>query len=301
MGGTPATGGAAAGSATAGTTASAGSGMGGSSVAGPGSCHGAYGQPLLVLTVEPEALINGISLTADERELYYSRQKNSMQEVVRHTRASAGDMFGAVEPLPALAGVCGDLPNVNPDISEDGLTLYVTCTAEMPPPMSEGVSPLRVARRPDRSSDFTLEAEPIGNVFASAGISADELTAYTDGEFFGTAPQMFTRATKAEAFGGPMEVPEIRNAGLRSPDISSDGLSLFGAVTIDEVARIARAHRETKGAAFSEPVQLDLAFDLPATPVPLGLGAPNVTAGCLLYVIVRLMDGQYTVYRASPT
>ena len=82
----------------------------------------------------------------------------------------------------------------NPDISEDGLTLYVTCTREMPAGMSEGVSLLRVARRPDRSSDFTLEAEPAGGVFGAAGISADELTAYTDGEFFGTAPQLFTRA-----------------------------------------------------------------------------------------------------------
>ncbi|HYJ08049.1 MAG TPA: hypothetical protein VEX18_03550 [Polyangiaceae bacterium] len=301
QGGAPVTGGVNAGGMTGGSTATAGSGTGGSSLAGSGSCHGPYGQPLLVLAEEPDALINGISLTADERELYYSREKNAMQEVVRRTRASAGDMFGAVEPLPALAGVCGDLPNVNPDISEDGLTLYVTCTAEMPPGMSEGVSPLRVARRADRSSDFTLEAEPIGNVFASAGISADELTAYTDGEFFGTAPQMFTRATKAEAFSGPMEVPEIRNTGLRSLDISSDGLSLFGAVMIDEVTRIARAHRETEGAAFSEPVPLDLPLDLPMMPVALGVGAPNVTAGCLLYMIVRLMDGQYTVYRASPT
>jgi hypothetical protein len=134
-------------------------------------------------------------------------------------------------------------------------------------------------------------------VFGAAGISADELIAYTDGEFFGTAPQMFTRATKAEAFSAPMEVPEIRSTGLRSPDISSDGLSLFGAVMIDEVSRIARAHRETQGAAFPEPVPLDL----PIMPAVIGIGAPNVTAGCLLYMIVLLMDGQYTVYRASPT
>jgi hypothetical protein len=296
MGGAPGTGGANAGG-TGGSTAAAGSGTGGSLGAGGGSCHGPYGQLQLVLAEETEFLMNGISLTADERELYYSREENSIREVVRRTRASAGDMFGAVEPLPALAGVCGEAMRVNPDISEDGLTLYVTCTQEMPPGMSEGVSPLRVARRRDRSSDFTLEAEPIGGVFASAGISADELTAYTDGEFFGTAPRMFTRATKTEAFTGPMAVPGISNSGLRSPDISSDGLSLFGAITTpDETLRIVRAQRDSTDAPFAEPTLLDL------QPLPAGvaMGAPNVTASCLLYVIARLMDGQYTVYRAVP-
>jgi hypothetical protein len=50
-------------------------------------------------------------------------------------------------------------------------------------------------------------------------------------------------------------------------------------------------------APFSEPVPLDLHV----LPAAISMGAPNVTAACLLYVIVLLMDGHYTVYVATPT
>src|SRR6185503_15023561 len=120
---------------------------------------------------------------------------------------SRTEPFGPVEPLLELADVCGANPYVNPDVTDDGLTLYVTCTQDVELGLSEGVSPLRVAHRPDRNSAFTLETEPVGGVFASAGISADELTAYTDGEIFDTAPRMFTRASKTESFGEAQAVP----------------------------------------------------------------------------------------------
>jgi hypothetical protein len=295
MGGAPANGGTAAGGATAGSNSTGGSGTGGSAPVGNGSCRGPYGQAVPVLLEDTGFSINGISVTADERELYYARAETSMPRVVvRRTRASTADVFGPVEPLPVLAGVCGDTQRANPDISEDGLTLYITCTEETPAGMSEGVSPLRVARRASRSSDFVLEAEPIGGVFAAAGISADELTAYTDGEFFDTAPQMFTRATKAESFSGPIAVPGITK--LRSPDISSDGLALFGAASVDNMTQIVRAVRDSEGASFSEPAPLGLQ----TMPAAIAMGAPNVSAGCALYVVVVLMSGEQTVYRAPP-
>lgn len=261
-------------------------------------CSGAYNAALPIMLEDPGFSINGISLTADERELYYARGDTSTQpslrQVVRRSRASTGVMFGAVEALPALDGVCGAAPFVNPDISEDGLTLYVTCTQDVPLGMSEGVSLLRVARRADRSADFTLEPEPIGSIFASAGISADELTAYTDGEVFDTAPQMFTRAAKTEPFGAAMPVPGIASA-LRSLDVSSDGLALFGATSIENVTRIVRAQRDSANASFAEPAPLELQL----MPAVLGIGAPNVTANCSLYMVAILMDGQNAIFRAA--
>jgi hypothetical protein len=42
-------------------------------------------------------------------------------------------------------------------------------------------------------------------------------------------------------------------------------------------------------------------LDLQVLPAAISMGAPNITAACLLYVIVLLMDGQYTVYLVAPT
>ena len=281
-----------AGSGSGGANASGGSnvtagtssgGSAGTSPVGNGSCSGPFGAAMPVLLEEPMVSINGISVTADEREIYYARQTAGELPavVVRRTRASKGEMFGAVEGLPTLDGVCGANPRVNPDISDDGLTLYVTCTADVELGLSEGVSPLRVARRADRSTPFTLDPEPIGGVFASAGISADELTAFTDGEIFDTAPQLFTRASKSESFVGPQAVPGLATP-FRSPDISSDGLSLFGATRLAAggFSAIARAQRASKDAPFMAPEQLDLQLG------EVGIGAPNITPSCSLYLIV---------------
>ncbi len=271
------------------------SGGGGSAIGGgasPASCTGAFNAAEPVLRAPMDTSVNGVSLTADELELYYTRDfevtATPTPEVVRRKRASKDALFGEAESLPELAGVCGDKLRIYPDVSEDGLTLYVTCTTRVDEG-SEGVSVLRVARRAGRSEPFVLAAEPAGNVFAAAGIAADELTAYTDGEVFDTAPQMFTRSSKAEPFMGPMAVPGI-DVPFRSPDVSSDGLTLFGAAGRD-IIHIYRAHRADANAAFSTPEPIDLKLS-EAT-----IGAPNITAGCALYVVVVTSEG-YTVQRA---
>jgi hypothetical protein len=205
-------------------------------------------------------------------------------------------MFGAVEALPELAGVCAANQRVNPDITDDGLTLYVTCTQDVASGTSEGMSPLRVARRADRGAAFTLAADPIGSVFASASISADELTAYSDGEIFNTAPQMFTRAATTANFGSAQPVPGVA-APLRSPDISNDGLVLFGSATAPGAtgSAIHRAVRASKDAPFAALEALDLQL-----PAMSGVGAPTITPSCSLYAIVVLQNVGHTLHRALP-
>lgn len=293
-GGTPSTGG----SESAGSSSGGDSGSGGASVAAS-SCAGAFGPAQPVLVVPTGTSVNGVTVTADELELYYTSEVRedpaAVPEVVRRRRAGKGEMFGQVETLPELAGVCGDKRRINPDISEDGLTLYVTCTSVVDSG-SEGISPLRVARRESRSQAFVLDAAPIGQVFASAGLSSDELTAYTDGEVFDTAPQMFTRASKTASFVGPQPVPGV-SVPFRSPDISSDGLSLFGAAadatSATGASAIFRANRASKDAPFSAPERLELQITETA------VGAPNITAGCALYVITVGTEGTI-VQRALP-
>jgi hypothetical protein len=244
--------------------------------------------------------ISGISLTADELELYYARRATSatgtVPEIVRRRRASKSEMFGSLEVLNGLAGVCAaDHPLLNPDVTDDGLSLYVTCTQDAPLGASEGVSPLRVATRAARGAAFTLAPDPVGGVFASAGISADELTAYTDGEIFDTPPRMFTRGSKTESFGQPQAVAGI-DTGLRSPDIASDGLALFGAAGIPgEGSGIVRALRSSRDQPFAAPVPLELGL-MPTDAV----GAPNVVPSCALYMIVLTSTMPSSVYVAQP-
>jgi hypothetical protein len=289
------------GGASSGGSATAGSSSGGSA-AGGGSCLGQFAEARPVVAEDPMMNINGISVTADELELYYARGSSDgvtmQRQIVRRSRSAKSEIFGPVEPLPELAGVCGELPYVNPDISEDGLTLYVTCTQQVETGLPEGVSPLRVARRAARGGAFTLEAQPIGGVFASAGISSDELTAYTDGEVFDTAPQLFTRAAETDMFTGPQPVPGITTP-LRSLDISSDGLALFGAANPGSGTAIYRAVRPSPSEPFAAPQELSLALRMVTAAQNPALGAPNISAGCTLYLVVALQQG-YFVFAAAP-
>ncbi len=278
-----------AGSSSAGATAGAGA-------VGGGSCSGTFGKAYAVFAEDQGFRMNGISLTADELELYYSRTYSGMPtpSVVRRKRASKTEPFAAPEYLQELTSACRADQHVNQDVTDDGLTLYITCTDMVEIGLPEGVSTLRVAHRPDRNSAFTLQAEPAGGVFASAGISGDELTAYTDGEIYDTAPRMFTRASKTESFGEAEPVPGI-DVPFNSPEISNDGLALFGSASplAGSGHAIFRALRAEPNAPFQAPAQLDLQL------VALTMGSPNITPSCTLYLIVAGPGASYIVYAAA--
>ncbi len=269
------------------TGGAAGTTNGGTTAAAK-ACTGSFAAPALVFTEDPQFWVNGVSLTGDELELYYSQSVRGtpmlQQSVVRRTRASSAMAFGPATSLLELAGVCLPGQYVNPDISEDGLTLYVSCTVDVPTAQSEGMSPLRVAHRADRNAVFALDAEPAEAVGASAGLSADELTVYADGEIFGNPPQMFTRASKSEKFGATQPVPGL-TSGLISLDISDDGLAIFGSANLppDTGRVLARATRASIDAAFEPPLKIDLQLTG-------AVGAPNITPACTLY-FVYIMPG----------
>jgi hypothetical protein len=285
-------------SATAGTNG-AGATAGTGAVGGGGS-SGVSGRAYPIFFEESGIQMNGISLTGDELELYYSRNYagSPISSVVRRRRATKTEAFSVPEYPQELADVCEPGERINPDVTEDGLALYVTCTQAVEIGTSEGVSTLRVARRTDRSSAFVLEPEPIGGVFASAGISADELTAYTDGEIFNTAPSLFTRASKTESFGEPQPVPGITEP-LNSLDISHDGLALFGSATSAGAHGnvIFRVLRNEPSGPFGAPEQLD--FELEQLVGAPAIGAPNITPGGTLYLIVAVPFSSYMVYAAA--
>lgn len=285
-----------------GGVAAAGSSAGGSAgstALGSGSCLGQFGVAAPVVNEPMPVRINGVTVTADELEMYYARHEavdTVLPTIVRRTRASRSEAFGAVEVVAGLEGVCAEgMPRVNPDISEDGLTLYVTCTVDVPSGQDEGRSLLRVARRPDRASAFALEAAEIGQVYAAAGISADELTAYTDGPAFDTEPVSFKRTAKTGDFSQSVVDLGITTS-FRSPDISADDLSLFGAANtgVESTIGIYRATRASKDMLFGAPQLLELGVPHP------GIGAPNITPSCNLYFVVIVPAQGQAVYLAAP-
>jgi hypothetical protein len=293
-----------AGASSGGAGALAGSGPTGGAAVASGACGGPYGAAAPFLQEDaPTFVISGISLTADELEIFYARNEAAdpvtPPVVVRRSRANKDAMFGAIEPLTMLGGVCGTKLKVNPDISEDGLTLYVTCTDRVEDPsLSPGKSVLRVARRADRTSPFVLASEPVGDVYASAGLSADQLTAYTDGEFYDTPPRMFVRQSEHENFAGAGQTIPGITTPLRSPDISASGLQLFGAAvalgaTVSSIHRFSRPSSDTP---FGAPELLELGLPDP----PPSVGGANVTPSCALYLIGAASNTPYTVYRALP-
>jgi len=284
-----------------GAATTAGGGSGGNPAAGAGgdmmtagnatggratetkTCTGSFTAPELVLAEDPAFSVNGLSVTGDQLELYYSRHMrgsaNAVETVVRRTRTSRAADFGPVEALPELNDVCQGARGANSDVTDDGLTLYVRCDVDVPAGQAEGVSPLRVAHRADRESAFSLEAQPVGSVFGSASVGADELTAYSNGDVSNTPPQMFARASKSEPFGGNATVPGF-TMGFNSPDISNDGLAIFGSAQLEAGTpqTVLRATRRST----------DLPFDAPAK-LELGLGgatgSPTITPGCDLYFV----------------
>ncbi len=282
------------GGATTAGSGSDGSGTGGASggtTAGgtPKSCTGQFAAATPLFVEDPTFYVNGVTATGDELELYYSQGVRAAdtryQQVVRRSRASAEAPFGPVQSLPELATVCEAGWRVNPDITDDGLTLYVTCTVDVPAGQDEGFSTLRVAHRPDRGSAFTLDAQAAGNVFASANLSADELIAYTDGEIFSTPTQMFKRASKSEPFGANANVPGLTLA-FTSPDIGNDELAIFGSARAesDTTRSLFRATRKSRDVAFEAPAKLELG--LTGT-----FGAPNITPACNLYFVYIMTGG----------
>lgn len=277
----------AGGVASGGVAATGGSGGAAGGPLANSTCTGHFPAASQVFVEETMIAMNGLSVTADELELFYTRGERGTTEqiLVARKRASVSQPFGAFEVLPGLEGACVSPQRVNSDISEDGLTLYITCTDDVSTSQSEGMSTLRAARRSSRAGVFTLDPVAVGSVQASSGISADELAAYSDGQIFGVEPpRMFTRQDKTQVFASGQAVPGI-GTPLGSLDISSDSLVLFGAAArASGTGRgIFRATRSAPDATFGALEELELG--LPGT-----LGSANITPRCSLYMIMALVD-----------
>jgi hypothetical protein len=286
----------AAGSSSSGGAHGASGGAGGdvgSAGSGGGQqpeCAGTFSTLETVFAGETNQIPGALSVTADDLELFYSVAGH----VLVRKRASTSEAFSEPVSLPEIDGLCAPTETpVNPslDISEDGLRLYVTCT--------DAEGPLRLATRPDRNSSFEPTAESVGTVGASISISSDELVAVSSTTNGGDALLLRSeRASLGEPFSDPVRVAEITGP-FRHPELSGDGLSLFGVVPKDpslplDIAnwRLAVASRTSPSGSFSAPSFAGL----PEPPDTQADYAPTVSGACesLYFTRVAYTSGSYS-------
>jgi hypothetical protein len=224
-------------------------------------------------------------VTADDLELFHS----SGEQIVVRKRASKAEAFSEPAPVVEYAALCPgvELELLNPslDISADGLRLYFVCID------TEG--PLGLAERPNRDSAFVIAADPIGNAGASVSISADELTLYSaTANDSGALVLRSERASTAEDFGPAVRIEELASE-FRHPEISADGLSLFGLAPGAPVPSIGAptwflvvATRPAPGATFSQP----MTSGLPAAATGYSDYSPSVSGDCSSLYFTRVAD-----------
>jgi hypothetical protein len=236
-----------------------------------GECAGAFLQPAPQI-LAGATLPSNLSVTGDELEAFF----NSEGVVSSHRRGSTNVLFPDATPVAELSGVCGALIIGGMDVTLDGLRLYIACSDDA----GGYVGPLRLATRPDRQSPFELSAEPLGTVGNSISISEDELTLYAV-----TAPGamgyalVYERASLDAPFG-PAELVMGLGGSFRYPEISADGLNLFGVADLDS-ERLVVASRATPSGPFSAPTSTGL-------PAPVGAArqfGPSVAQGCHLWYL----------------
>jgi hypothetical protein len=208
----------------AGASGAGNAGRGGSSASI--DCSGTFGEPHIVFDPQAEQLFSP-TLTADEMELLYALGDGITLQYFHSKRTSKTESFGAGEPLPELDAACSTTDSRTIDLTSDGLRAYLVCYGTGDPDSHT----LRIAVRPSLDAPFVLDPMSYGSVGPSAGVAPGELTLYSSGLRPGQEPALaFERATTSEPFGEGTEIPGLEGVLLLTPDVSADGLSLFGSV-----------------------------------------------------------------------
>lgn len=266
-GGASAVGGGGAGAGASGAPSVSTGGMGMLS----GACAGAFKAPApqILLGQSPPS---NLSITGDELELFF----NSGSVIFSHRRASTGVLFPEATPVAELGGVCGAQVVGGMDVTLDGLRLYVACSDDA----GGYTGPLRLATRANRESPFVLSPDELGTVGNSISISQDELTLYgvTQPGSMGYT-LVYERPSLDDPFG-PGQLVMGLGGPFSYPEISPDGLNLFGTTAL-AAEGLAVASRATPAGDFSAPTHTGF----PAAAGGLLQFTPTVSQTCRLYYL----------------
>jgi hypothetical protein len=275
-------GGGGSGTGKAGAGGSAGAvASGGSATAAP-DCSGEFQQPTLALEESPNQL-SSVGVSADGLELFYVSVGTGPGQFMHSVRDTIDAMFPPGTPVAELNLVCPDQPQLFSDLTDDGLRAYFSCTRGY-----DTASPLRYAQRADRGAKFEVAMQTIGQVGTSVSIDQSELTAFSSSYApYPGPPRQYSRATLDADFGADGDVPGLESVTMSTPDLSSDGLTLYGASNGSIIA----AHRPTLDAPFAPPETLF------ASDGTTNYGSPTITADCRALYFVRVTSGAAGTWR----
>ncbi|HTL38812.1 MAG TPA: hypothetical protein VL326_37030 [Kofleriaceae bacterium] len=256
-----------------------------------GICHtGTFGPPQLIANTATISEESAPSISADELTLYFvsNRGPSQMRAIWQTTRVAKTDAFGPPVIVPQIDSSVDD---GEPDISDDGLTIYYWSVRAGQP----GV--IYSATRATTSDTFVDQGalQIIGDTSSTTGpqISADELTLFYASSQLEIA--YATRLDRSSPFSFARETDEVNSAPTdSSPSLTADGLELFFESYRTGPAVIYRATRASTADVFSAPVALvELAAGNPDA------GAPDISRdGRTLYYFIN--DGtQIDLYSAT--
>ncbi len=277
------------GSGNASSGGSSGSGAGGSGAGGSGGvdCSGTFASAVGVFEDGPR--VTTPALTADELLLFYARGPSGDERFYVAERASKTAAFSPGVPITELDAPCQLTDDRSVDVSDDGLTAYVSCyqagTLAVP-------TTLYVLTRASRSEVFGAASE-VGSMTPSSSVENDGLSAVWSGEET-PSTRLATRSALSEPFGNDTELPGLESTNVFTPDLSPDGLAVYGAIDSAEGRSLAIATRASTDEPFGAPVI--------ATALLAGLpnsGAPELSADCrALYFIGVDEYLTFRVYRS---
>jgi hypothetical protein len=181
----------------------------------------------LVASVDSASDDTDAELSPDGLTLYFRSNRSGKDDIYFATRATPADpfVFQGLLPFSDPASTVRS----GPAVTGDDLTMFFT---------RNGLQ-VAVASRPDRASTFTFDREisevNVPSTDGNPTITADGLELFFDSYRNGPAA-IFTasRASTADMFSGPTELPELVGSGSAAgtPEISSDGRTLYYFVNV---------------------------------------------------------------------
>jgi hypothetical protein len=271
---------------SAGSAASGGSGAtgaagatGGSAGAGGGEarCEGDWGEPRVVLEHTDGLSISSLSITEDEKVLYFTKSGGTVEPARVHVakRDSVDEPFGIERPVDELNAICAPPQMALLDVTHDGLDAFVACSMEG---LACAEQPCSIyhASRSSTADPFVSKGEVATGLGTSPAISPDRLRIYTAGKnpILGGEPPLFAdRATVNDRFGTAQPIPgtDSWSIALLAPELSVDGLELYGHEP-DTAADLLWSRRKSASDPFPAPSVL-----VSAT---IAAGSADLTSDC---------------------
>lgn len=270
-----------------GTGATAGTG-GNSGTPGGVDCSGSFGGAAVVL--DDGARVATPSITADELVLFYTRGDSGGERFYVSQRASVSEAFPVGASVPELDAACQTTDDRSLDVSGDGLTAYVSC---YPPGTLAEPTTLYVLTRASQTEPFGSASEA-GSMTPSSSVEEDGLSAVWSGEA-SPSTRLATRTSTTESFGNDTALPGLETTNVHAPDLSPDGLAVYGGIDVEGIRTLAASTRASTSEPFRAPEVLSGLIS-----TLLGSGAPDLSADCRsLYFVGVDAQGMYRIYRAT--